>query len=298
MMTGVWLQESTIEGEENGEDNNRGPVMSAAMISEHIPDIDLITTYGERQDSAVSRASPWTKGILLILIVLMITLTSNLVILLAIYAAILIACVMAGLPMRKILAWYAMPAVFVLSLVGIMAWNQPGVPVLSFAIAGFVLTLTDQGILLIVTLLIKALISVTFSLFFLMTTKYAHFSAMISRVFPSPLDQIFLLAYRFLFLTLAMAASILKAVRSRGGGLVRSIRVQGGLFAGVFGLVFIRSFEQAERVQKAMTARGYNGSFAAHTAIPKPRIAEYGLICVSGLAVIMMMWLVPHAGGW
>ncbi|MDD1695017.1 MAG: cobalt ABC transporter permease [Methanoregula sp.] len=268
------------------------------MISEHIPDIDLITTFAERQDSAVSRASPWTKFVLLILIVLMITLTSNLVVLIAMYAAILMACFMAGLPMRKILAWYAMPVIFVLSLVGIMAWNQPGVPVFSFTIAGFVLTLTDQGILLVITLLIKALISVTFSLFFLMTTRYAHFSAMISRIFPSPLDQIFLLAYRFLFLTLAMAASILKAVRSRGGGIVRSLRVQGGLFAGVFGLVFIRSFEQAERVEKAMTARGYNGTYAAHTTIPKPGIAECGLLCAGGLAIVMTLWLMPHTGGW
>jgi len=268
------------------------------MISEHIPDIDLITTYAERQDSAFSRISPWTKFIMLILVVLMITLPSSMPILVAMYAAILLICFMAGLPMRKILAWYFMPVIFVLSLVGIMAWSQPGVPVFSFAIAVFVLTLTDQGILLVLTLLLKALISVTFSLFFLMTTKYAHFSAMISRIFPSPLDQIFLLAYRFLFLTLAMAASMLKAVRSRGGGIAHSLRVQGGLFAGMFGLVFIRSFEQAERVQKAMTARGYNGTYTARTLIPKPGFAEYGILCGAGLAVIMTLWLVPHAVGW
>ena len=272
--------------------------MSPSMISEHIPDIDLITTYAERQDSLFARTSPWTKFILLILVVLMITITSNILVLVAMYVIILIACFMAGLPMRKILAWYAMPVVFVLSLVGLMAWNQPGVSVFSLTIAGFVLTLTDQGILLVFTLLLKALISVTFSLFFLMTTRYAHFSAMISRIFPAPLDQIFLLAYRFLFLTLAMAASMLKAVRSRGGGIVRSIRIQGRLFAEVFGLVFIRSFEQAERVQKAMTARGYRGSYTAYTALPKPGFAECGILCVAGLAVIMTLWLVPHAGGW
>lgn len=273
--------------------------MNPSMISEHIPDLDLITSYAERQDTVFSRASPWTKFILLIFVVLMITLTSNILILTAMYAVILLTCVAAGLPVKKIVAWYAMPVVFVLSLVGIMAWNQPGVPVFSFTLGGFYLTLTDQGILLVFILLIKALISVTFSLFFLMTTRYAHFSAMISQIFPAPLDQIFLLAYRFLFLTLAMAASMLKAVRSRGGGIVRSILVQGRLFAGVSGLVFIRSFERAERVEKAMTARGYSGTYAAHTTIPKPRIAEYGILYAGGLAVILMIWLGPHAaGGW
>jgi cobalt/nickel transport system permease protein len=268
------------------------------MISEHIPDIDLITAYAERQDTLFSRASPWTKFILLILVVLMITLTSNLWVLAILYGAILAACIAAGLPMRTIARWYAMPVIFVLSLVGLMAWSQPGTPVFSIDVAGFVLTLTDQGILLVITLLVKALISVTFSLFFLMTTKYAYFSAMISRLFPSPLDQVFLLAYRFLFLTLSMAGSMLKAARSRGGGIIRSLRVQGGLFAGIFGLVFIRSFEQAERVEKAMTARGYNGTYTAHTALPVPGMAGCLLIGIAGLAVVLICWLSPHAGGW
>jgi len=269
------------------------------MIAEHIPDLDIITSCAERQDSVFSRASPWTKLILLILIVLTITITSNLPILSALYTVIFVSCIAAGLPMRKIIAWYAMPVIFVLSLVGILAWTEPGVPLFSIPVGGFVLTLTDQGIILVVTLLVKALISVTFSLFFLMTTKYAHFSAMVSRIFPSPLDQVFLLAYRFLFLTLAMAASLLKAVRSRGGGLIRSIRVQGRLFAGIFGLVFIRSFERAERVEKAMVARGYNGSFSAHTKIPGPGIAGYALICAGCSAVFLLVWISPHAaGGW
>jgi len=268
------------------------------MIAEHIPDLDLITSCAERQDSVFSRASPWTKLILLILIVLTLTLTGNLLILSTLYALILLCCIAAGLPMRKILAWYAMPVIFVLSLVGILVWTEPGVPLFSIPLGEFALTLTDQGIILVVTLLLKALISVTFSLFFLMTTKYAHFSAMVSRLFPSPLDQVFLLAYRFLFLTLAMAASLLKAVRSRGGGLIRSIHVQGRLFAGIFGLVFIRSFERAERVEKAMVARGYNGSLSARTKIPGPGIGGYVLIC-AGCSVVFLLWISPHAiGGW
>ncbi len=272
--------------------------MSSSMISDHIPDIDLITSCAERQDSIFSRASPWTKGILLVLIVLLITISSDIRVLAMMYAIILAACIGAALPVKKIVAWYTMPVVFVISLVGIMAWTQPGVAVLSIPMPGFVLTLTDQGILLVIILLLKALIVVTYSLFFLMTTKYAQFSALISRIFPSPLDQIFLLAYRFLFLTMAMAAAMLKAVRSRGGGVIRSIRVQGHLFGEVFGLVFIRSLEQAERVEKAMTSRGYNGTYSASTAIRKPRLAEYAVIGIAALAVVATFVITPHAGGW
>ena len=67
---------------------------------------------------------------------------------------------------------------------------------------------------------------------------------------------------------------MLQAFLSRGGGLIRSIRVQGKLFAEIAGLVFIRSFERAERVHKAMIARGYHGAGAdsARTRIPSPGV--------------------------
>ena len=273
--------------------------MATAMISEHIPDLDLITTYAERQNSLFSRVSPWTKFFMLILIVLMITLTRSLVILAALYWLILLVYWLAGLPVKKLFQWYTMPMVFVISLVGILAWTEPGTTMLAIPFPVFTLTLTDNGVLLVITLLLKALISISFSLFFLMTTRYEYFSGMIYRLFPEPLDQIFLMAYRFLFLTLAMTGSMLKAIRSRGGGIIHSIRVQGKLFAEVAGIVFIRSFERAERVHKAMIARGYHGagSYTARTKIPSPGFAEYGILAAAVLAIIVTEYVFPHSGG-
>ncbi len=83
--------------------------MSTASLSEHIPDIDLITSYAERQISVFSRVSPWTKFFLLILVVLMITITRNLIILASLYGLIMVIVVMAGLPVRKLVAWYTVP---------------------------------------------------------------------------------------------------------------------------------------------------------------------------------------------
>ena len=269
------------------------------MISEHIPDLDLITSYAERQDSFFSRVSPWTKFFLLVLIVLLITLTRSLIVLSMLYGLILLSYWLAGLPVKKLFSWYTMPVIFVITLVGILAWTEPGTPVISLPLPVFPLTLTDNGVLLVVTLLLKALISISFSLFFLMTTRYEHFSGMIYRIFPEPLDQIFLMAYRFLFLTLAMTGSMLKAVRSRGGGLIHSVRMQGRLFAEVAGLVFIRSFERAERVHKAMIARGYRGagSYSARTKIPSPGFAEYGVLAAAVLAIVITEWIIPRSGG-
>jgi cobalt/nickel transport system permease protein len=271
--------------------------MSSTMISHHIPDLDLITSYAERQDTFFSKVSPWTKFAALVLVILLVTLTRNLAICGVLYLIILGLYASAGLPVKKLFAWYTLPVLFVISLAGIMVWTEPGTPLFSLNMGLFTLTLTDNGLILIITLLLKALISVTYSLFFLMTTRYQHFSAMIYRIFPSPLDQIFLLAYRYLFLTLSMTGAIFKAVRSRGGGIIHSVRVQGRIFAEVFALVFIRSFDRAERVHQAMIARGYNGKYEAGTDIPKPGLSGFCVMSAFVCAIALIVLMVPHTGG-
>jgi cobalt/nickel transport system permease protein len=121
---------------------------------------------------------------------------------------------------------------------------------------------------------------------------------MIYRLFPSPLDQIFLMAYRFLFLTLAMTGAMLKAVQSRGGGIIRSIWIRGGLFARVFALVFIRSLERAERVHRAMLARGYHGSLIAGTEVPRPGLFGYCMLSVFALGIFLVVSFTPNTMGW
>ncbi|MFA4877868.1 MAG: cobalt ECF transporter T component CbiQ [Methanoregula sp.] len=270
--------------------------MSSTAFSTHIPDLDLITYYAEKQASFFSKVSPWTKFGCLIFIVLAITLTRNLFFLLGMYIIVVVLYGAARLPLRKLVAWYALPFLFVLSLTGILIWTEPGTPLAAVSVWGFVLTLTDNGLILIVTLTLKAFISVTFSLFFLMTTRYRHFAGMISHIFPAPLDQIFLMAYRFLFLTLSMIASMLRAVRSRGGGLIHSIRMQGRLFAGIFALVFIRSFERGERVHKAMTARGYTGSYTSYEDVPRPALPGFALLIILGIVSCVLVITSPYRG--
>ena len=270
--------------------------MSSLPVSSHIPDPDLITLYAERKGSFFSSVSPWTKLAALALLVVAVTVLQSPPLLVGLYLAVLCVFALAGLPVAKLFRWYLVPLVFVLSLVGILAWTQPGNPVLAFSLGGVPLVLTDSGILLVAVLSLKTLTTVTFSLFFLMTTRYEHLAGMISRALPAPLDQIFLMAYRFFLLALAMAGSVLKAVRSRGGGLVRGIRTEGGLFAEVIGLLFIRSFDRAERVEKAMAARGYQGSYASAVQVPLPSIAGYVLIALFTVLVVAGARLGP--GGW
>jgi cobalt/nickel transport system permease protein len=272
--------------------------MSPVALSDHIPDLDLITTYAEHQTSWFSGISPWTKFFFLIILVILITVSRSLLLVAILYGVVLAVYWHCNLPVRKLIAWYCLPVLFVISLVAILAWNEPGNAVISLDLGIVHPVLTDGGIILVVTLLMKALVTFTYSILLLMTTRYFYLSGMISRIFPSPLDQVFLMTYRFMFLTRALLDSLLKAVYSRGGGLMRSFRAQGALFAEVAGLTFIRSFEQAERVNRAMISRGYcPGSYGSRTAIPLPTVQESVLL---GLAacLLLLTGLDPSFGGW
>lgn len=259
-------------------------------LSSHIPDLDLITFYSERGDTVFSRISPWTKAIMLVLIIVFITMSKSLLAMAALFLLTVAVYGMAKLPLKKLFSWYTLPLLFVLSLVLVLMWSQPGRPIFSFSVAFLTLTLTDNGLLMVAMLVLKALTSVTYSLFFLMTTKYNYFSTMIYRVFPSPIDQIFLMSYRFIFITLKMVDNMLKALRSRGGGLIKSARTQGRMFAEVFALTLIRSYDRADRVNKAMEARGFSGKYIAATRVPAIRPGEYLFMLFSVLLMTYLLW--------
>jgi cobalt/nickel transport system permease protein len=268
--------------------NEQGETMST--ISGHIPDIDLITFYSEHNRTVFARISPWTKAIALVIIVLFVTVVKSLFLIFLLYALVLAIYAAARLPVRKLFAWYTLPLFFVLSLVILMIWNVPGHTLFSIGAFGYTATLSDNGVLMLVLLSIKALISVTFSLFFLMTTKYNYFSKMIYRIFPSPIDQIFLMSYRFIFLTLKMVDTMAKALHSRGSGLIASAVRQSRLFADVFALVFIRSYDRADRVSKAMESRGFSGKYMATTRVPPMRPADYAIVAASLCVTAFAMW--------
>ncbi len=261
-------------------------------LSPHIPDLDLITYYGENNRSIFSKASPWTKAFMLLLIILFITVSKSLVLLSLLYCITLAAFWLAGLPVKKLFQWYLLPVLFVFSLILLLVWEQEGTPIFTVGVPAFSLTLTNTGLELALTLLLKALISVTYTLLFLMTTKYNYFSTLIYKACPYPIDRIFLMSYRFIFITLRMVDSMLKALRSRGGGLVKSTLRQGRMFAEVFALTLIRSYDRADRISKAMEARGFSGKYMAATRIPPVRPAEYLLMLLAAVLAVYLMLFV------
>ncbi len=268
--------------------------MSAMHRSSHIPDPNLITLYAERGASALHRLDPRAKVAALAWLVLLVTLTHSVWLLLLAWAGTIAVYRLAGLPLRELLRWYAIPALFVFSLVVFLVWNEPGAPVLE---AGG-LVLSTGGVALAVSLVARALATVTFTLVVLMTTRYVHLATLASTILPTPVDQVFLLSYRFLFTTLQLVDGLLRALRARGGGLAHGVLTSTRLFAGVFALSFVRAYDRADRVGKAMAARGYSGRFASSEPLPPRSAVQIGAVAV-GFAALALAALggLPGFGG-
>jgi cobalt/nickel transport system permease protein len=254
-------------------------MMISLGFEKHLPDLGLITHYAEFGKSPVHRISPWTKVVLLPVVVFDITVISDLRLLLLILFAVVCLYWASDLPLTLLIYWWTLPAFFVTTIAFLLVWSIPGSSLISYG----TIHLTLEGVAFLVTLITKALTGVSYSLVLLMTTKYNYLTHIVSKVLPYPLSQITLLTYRFLFLTLEGLWSTVIAMKSRGGVKLSSLRKHGVFYGSVFALAFIRSFDKADHVAKAMESRGYNGKLASSYRVPQPSFAGYAFVLVAML---------------
>jgi cobalt/nickel transport system permease protein len=245
--------------------------MTNIGFEKHLPDLGLITHYSEFGSSPIHKISPWTKIVLLPVVVFDITVITDLRLLLMMLFA--VVCL-----------YWTLPVFFVTSIVFLLIWTVPGSTLISYG----PIHLTFEGVALFVTLIVKTLTGVSYSLVLLMTTKYNYLTHIISKVLPYPLSQIALLTYRFLFLMLEGLESMVIAMKCRGGLKLSGIRKHGKFYGSVFALAFIRSFDKADQVAKAMQSRGYQGKLTSSYHVPRPSAGGYAFIFVAVLLSIFI----------
>lgn len=269
--------------------------MSRRSYTKHVPDIRLITHYAEGMDSVVHRANPWMKAAMLFFIVALVTVVMDLLVLTVIYVFALGFYAVARLPLKLLVGWYFLPLVFVLTLVIMFVFTEPGTDIARVALGPLVIAVTDNGLILMVKLVVRALAVVTFSLAVFMTISYRHVVYMARRSMPGPLATMFLLTYRFLYVTSDEITDLLDAVHSKNGNMVRGVLKQTRMFAGIFAHAFIHAFDRADRVSKAMEARGFTGDFPIVERVSVPRAREVAI--VGAFAVFLALALVSRYSG-
>lgn len=261
--------------------------MARRSYSKHIPDFRYVTYFGETGKSAVHSMNPWTKIALLFFVVALVTVVMDLYWLLIIMLLTIAFYACGRLPLRVLVGWYSLPVFFVASLSILYIFTEPGTDLLRTRVLGMSVAITESGVMLMLTLLVRALAVVTFSLAVFMTTKYTHITIVASRIMPGTLANIFLLSYRFMFETSDEVSDVIDAMRSRGGNLAKGALRQTRMFAGIFGIAFVHAFDRAERIAKAMEARGYAGRFPVTEALPRPTAGGYALMAL-GMASLVL----------
>ncbi|UCE90954.1 MAG: cobalt ECF transporter T component CbiQ [Methanobacteriota archaeon] len=248
--------------------------MSRRSYTRHVPDVRMITHYAETGHSTIHSMTAWAKAAILLLIVAMVTVATDLYVLMMIFAFTLCFYALARLPIRLLIGWYTMPVFFVLTIAIMFVFTEPGEDIARLELGSTTIGVTDNGLILMAKLLLRALAVVTFSLATFMTTRYGHVVYIAHRTLPSTIASMFLLTYRFLFVTSDELTNILDTVHSRNGHLARGVFRQTRMFAGIFTHAFVHAFERGERISKAMEARGFLGAFPVSEGIPKPRPVE------------------------
>ncbi|MGZ4912236.1 MAG: energy-coupling factor transporter transmembrane component T family protein [Halobacteriota archaeon] len=256
--------------------------MATFGFERHLPNLGVITHFSERGSSLVHRVSPWTKIALLPVIIFDVTVVSDIALLFCILLAVVLLYWIAKLPLLLLVYWCSLPVFFAVSIGVLLVWTVPGYVLVSYGS----LQLTVQGIAFLAALIIRALTGVIYSLLVIMTTKYNYLTHIVSKTLPYPLNQIALLSYRFIFLAFDGLDATLTAMKTRGGLHLSSFSTRGRFYGSVFALAFIRSFDHAERVAKAMQSRGYNGRLTASYGVPMPSYWGYACIILASCASI------------
>ena len=158
---------------------------------------------------------------------------------------------LSGLPARPLLVLTAIASPFAL-MVGIfnpLFDTQPMVSLFGVQISG--------GWISFASIVLRFVMTVTAALLLIATTGMYRTCMALQRLHVPPLFVLQLLfVYRYLFVLGEEAASISRAVRLRSFGRPTSIR----LFGRLAGSLLIRTLDRAQRIHRAMLARGFDGS--------------------------------------
>jgi cobalt/nickel transport system permease protein len=255
-------------------------------LSNHVPDPRLITAYAEHREGPLHRVNPWTKVGVVGALVLAVTVVDSPGVLAVLYAATLAVYRIAGLPYGRLVCWYTLPLLFVVSVAGPLAFLEPGVPIGGALLTPFGrLSVTWAGATLFGELTCRSLTVVTFALTATMTTRYADIAYLLGRLLPRPIDQVALLTYRFTFVMIETLEDLVKGVLARGASLAEFWSNR-RIYARILGMTMLSAIEQSERLVKSMEARGYSGDITLYGDVSRPPIHELFIVIGSYAAVV------------
>jgi cobalt/nickel transport system permease protein len=160
-------------------------------------------------------------------------------------------------------------------------FSQAGQALWSWRVLGCELTVTNEGMLLFVSVAVKSWLSVLVSGLLVATTRWPDLLlALRSMRLPTVLINTLALMVRYLGVLVDEALRMQAARDSRSAGPGRSVIWRARVLGGMIGSLFIRSLERSERIYAAMLARGFAGELRSLTRLSwRARDTWAGMAC-------------------
>ncbi len=164
----------------------------------------------------------------------------------------------AGLPLGYLARRLLLVLPFAGTIALLLPFTSPGEPIWSTHLGPWEWTLTAQGLSSALLLLARALTASMAVFILVATTPFDRLLHAMHRLgTPRIIVLVLAFLYRYLFVLVDEAMRMYRAAQARNLGRRRRGRV--AVAAALLGSLFLRTYERAERVYMAMTARGFQG---------------------------------------
>jgi cobalt/nickel transport system permease protein len=188
------------------------------------------------------------------------------------------------LPLRFVAKRLMVVVPFVFTLCLVILFTHPG----GREIVRFgALAITSEGLERAALIAARAMAAVALVLCMLGTMRFENTLKALEHLrVPTKVTQLLMFTYRYIFVLVDDYSGMSRSLSSRGFEKRTSLRTLTTL-AKVIGMLFIRSYERAERVYHAMASRGYSGKLETVTQFKMDAtdIAKAALLVALGLAI-------------
>jgi cobalt/nickel transport system permease protein len=211
-------------------------------------------------DSFMHRLDPRTKltGSLMFVLAVVLTPPGTWKAYAVYLVALLMLFMLSRLPFKYVLKRSLVVFPFAIMVAVFMPFFKDGQAAASIDIGAWHIAITYEGLSILLNVIVKSWLCILCLIILSSTTRFADLLLSLQWLkVPSVFIEITSFMYRYMFVIADQAMRMQMARDSRNFGVTRKniFKTMGNMI----GMLFIRSYERAERIYAAMLSRGYNG---------------------------------------
>jgi len=220
--------------------------------------------------------NPIAKLVAIIGMIIASLLIINLSYLLAICIVPLVLAAASRIPFKHFISRTALIPIFAAVISIPVLFLTAGSPVWATSLGGINLSVTMEGVIKFAVFTVRVWFCVASLTLLILSTGFDKTLKLLSTLrVPTLIIQLFSLTYRYFFVSIEEAQSVLIAKEARTYVHKRSLNLQSLKDLGaIIASLFIRTYERSERVYLAMKARGFQIESGNKNAMPKLRIRD------------------------